>query len=392
MITLYEAIEIINNIDIRLPEEEVKLTDAWNRVLREKILSDMNMPPFNKSAMDGFACRKADLEKPLKVMGTLHAGSTENYTITPGTCIKIMTGAPVPAGADTVIMMEHTRQIDGDYIQFTRTNSKSNICLMGEDVHTGDLLLEPGTLLLPYRLAILASAGVDPVTVSKLPQVALVSTGSELVEPGQIPSTSQIRNSNAYNLLGQLKTMGISAHYDGIAEDSKEIIRSRLLTLFKHHDVVVITGGASQGDHDYIPAILNELQMDVKYNKLAIQPGKPISFAAGKGKFCFGLSGNPVSSYLQFELLVKPFLYHMMAHDYQHPIIQSELVHRIQRKNPDRLKFFPVRLNAEGRAEEIRFNGSAHIAGLHNAHGFGLFPKDCEKIEAGEKIELLLIR
>lgn len=392
MLTFHEALDILNKIDFRLPSEKVNLTESWNRILCEEIFSDINMPPFDKSAMDGYACRKEDLSGPLRVLGTLYAGSSDAYTIEPNTCVKIMTGAPVPNGADTVIMIEHIKQVDKDHIQFTKTSTKSNICKLAEDVHSGDRLLNTGTLLLPHHLAVLASAGFDQVEVSCLPHVALISTGNELVEPKYVPDASRIRNSNAYNLSAQLKTMGINVHYDGIVPDNRKIIRSRLTGLFENHDLVILTGGASFGEHDYVPVILKELGLDIGFDKLAIQPGKPITFATGKQKFCFGLSGNPVSSYLQFELLVKPFLYHIMSHNYQHPIIMSEITERVQRKNADRLKFFPICFNSKGQAEQVKFNGSAHITGLTEADGFGLFPKDCEALVSGDKIEILLIR
>lgn len=392
MKTFDEALDILHEIGFQMPSETVALNDSWNRVLREEIFSDINMPPFDKSAMDGYACRKDDLPSPLRVIGTLYAGSSEIYKIEPGTCVKIMTGAPVPAEADTVIMTEYTEQVNEDHIRFTKTSTKSNICKLGEDIHKYDKLLEPGTLLLPHHLAVLASAGYELVKVSSLPRVALVTTGNELVEPAQTPDIFQIRNSNAYNLIAQIKSLGINAKYVGIVPDKKDIIHSQLSSLFKDHDLVILTGGASHGEHDYVPEILKEFSLDTKFNKLAIQPGKPVSFAQGKDKFCFGLSGNPVSSYLQFELLVKPFIFGIMAHDYRPPIIASEMAESLQRKNADRLKFIPVCFNRNNQAEAIKFNGSAHITGLSEADGFALFPKDCEALAAGDKTEVLLIR
>lgn len=392
MKTFHQAIEISKHIDFHMSTERVKLADAYLRVLCEDIVSDINMPPFDKSAMDGFACRKADLKHPLKVLGTIHAGNSSMFKVEPGTCVKIMTGAPVPIGADTVIMFEHTELLDDNHIQFTKSTTKSNICKLGEDVRTGDILMHRGTLLLPHHLAVLASAGFSYIVVSKLPRIALLATGDELVEPHVLPEPSQIRNSNAYNLMAQLKAMGIEVYYGGIVPDNKKIIHSRLMKLLDDHDLIILTGGASEGEHDHVPAVLNELGFEIIYNKIAIQPGKPVSFAATQKKFCFGLSGNPVSSFLQFELVVKPFLYHIMSHNYQHPIVLSEIAGSIERKNADRLKFIPVCFNSHGQAEEVRFNGSAHIAGLTEADGFALFPKECKVLVSGDKIEVLLIR
>jgi molybdopterin molybdotransferase len=392
MHSFHEALETINSVEFRLPAEEVELTGAWNRILYEEVVSDVNMPPFDKSAMDGYACRKADLNTDLKVIGILEAGSVEWYRIIPGSCVKIMTGAPVPEGADTVIMVEDTRMINSDTIRFTGNSVKKNICGLGEDVRTGEILLKPGELLFPHKIAVLASAGYSRVKVSVKPSVALLSTGSELVSPDQKPGKAQIRNSNAYNLHAQLQQMSIDAHYTGIVPDDKEVIRSKLKQLLNDFDVVILTGGVSMGDHDHVPGILQEQKLEILFDRVAIQPGKPMAFAAGRNKFCFGLSGNPVSSFLQFELLVKPLIYRIMGHAYAHPIVFSELAEPVSRKNAGRLKFLPVRFNAAGQAEEVRFNGSAHIAGLCGADGFGLFPENCEALDAGDKMEVLVIR
>ena len=392
MLDFHDALNILQNTDFRMPLEIIDIEDSYRRILCEEASSDIDMPPFDKSAMDGYACRKADIANKLEVIGTLYAGSSENYTVEPGTCVKIMTGAPIPKGADTVLMIEHTEQLSPNSIVFKGKSTKANICYRGEDVRTGDVLLKKGTLLEPHAMAILASAGYAKVSVSKLPQVAIVSTGSELVPPATKPTPAQIRNSNAYNLIGQLHSAGIAGHFTGILPDEKELIKQHIVQLTEKYDILIITGGASQGEHDFIPQLLSELNFEMQFDKLALQPGKPVSFAYGSNKFCFGLSGNPVSSYIQFEILVKPFLYHIMHHSYEFPILFSELAHSMHRKNASRLKFFPVRFTSDGKIEEIHFNGSAHIAGLTGADGFGLFPRDCEALDAGDKIEMLLLK
>jgi len=392
MITLDEALKIIKKIDFKMPFEEVVLTDAFQRILGEDVFSDINMPPFDKSAMDGYACRSEDLTHSMQVIGTIHAGSTETFTVEQGTCVKIMTGAPVPHGADTVIKFEDTEEDRNNTIRFKASATKNNICKLGEDIKAGELVLKSGTRLLPRHIAVLASVGNSKVKVSSQPKIAIFSTGSELVEPNQKPGASQIRNSNAYSLLGQLQAMNLHADYKGIAPDDKNKIKELVIELRKSYNVLIITGGASLGEHDFVPVAFKELNLELKFNKLAIQPGKPISFAADKNTYCFGLSGNPVSAFLQFEVLVKPFVFHLMHHNYSPKIITAELAQKIQRKKADRLKFFPVNLNANGRAEEIKFNGSAHIAGLTNVEGFGLFPENCELINSGEKIQILLLQ
>ncbi len=392
MLDLNEALAVLNKIEHILPLEEVPLTRCNGRVLAADIYSDIDMPPFDKSAMDGFACRKADLKDKLRIIDVVHAGEESKLRIEPGTCIKIMTGAPVPPGADTVIMIEDTESVDINTIRFTKSDSKTNICYRGEDVKKGDLVLKNGTLLLPHHIAVLASAGMMQVKVFTLPKIAIISTGSELVEPGVLPEGSQIRNSNAYNLLAQLDRMRVNVNYVGISKDDPEILTNSIQKSLTEYDLLILTGGASVGEHDYIPQVLKDCGMDLHFNKLSIQPGKPVVFASGNEKYCFGLSGNPVSSYLQFELLVKPFIYQLMNHNFEYPLIVTPLTERVSRKKADRLKFFPVRLTTEKRATEIHFNGSAHIAGLRDASGFGLFPIDRLTIDAGENIEVLLIK
>lgn len=392
MITLHQALDIFSKIKFRTPVEEVPLTDSFHRILGEDIYSDVNIPPFDKSAMDGYACRSEDLKHKMRLLGTLHAGSDEKFIVTPGTCVKIMTGAPVPEGADTVVKIEDTNTDKEGFVQFVKSSTKSNICLLGEDIKKGDQVLKMGMQLLPHHVAVLASAGIASVKVSTQPKISILSTGSELVEPKKYPDKAQIRNSNAYSILAQLQSIKIQGDYAGIVPDDKSTIKQLVNKLIKENDILIITGGASVGEHDFVPSVLRELNLGSKFDKLAIQPGKPCSFAAGKNKFCFGLSGNPVSALLQFETLVKPFIFHVMNHEYSPKVVLAELATGMQRKNADRLKFFPVRFNSAGQAEEIKFNGSAHISGLNDADGFGLFPGKCEVLNADEKIEILLIQ
>ena len=171
MIDLHDALDILRKTEIKRITEETDLHQCLNRILAEDIYSDVDMPPFNKSAMDGYACRKEDLHAPLKVKGTIHAGGSHDFQITPGTCVKIMTGAPVPAGADTVIMVEHTENIDENLIRFTQRETKANISIKGEDVCSGDLLLKTGTWVRPHHLASLASAGAYSFKVYRHPVI-----------------------------------------------------------------------------------------------------------------------------------------------------------------------------------------------------------------------------
>ncbi|MBN1597565.1 MAG: molybdopterin molybdotransferase MoeA [Bacteroidales bacterium] len=391
MLTLNEAYKVYNKIAFQLPVEEVSLTTALNRVLSEDIITDINMPPFDKSAVDGYAFCADDQNKTLQVIDAVYAGSSSVKKVNHGTCIKITTGAPVPKGADAVVMIEDITDLGDGFIEINRKPAKSNICKMGEDIVSGETILEKGTLILPQQIAVLASAGNTKPKVFTLPRVAIIATGNEIIEPDREPNASQIRNSNSYNLLGQLLKIGITGNYMGIVADDKDDITGRLKNALNAQDIVIITGGVSVGEHDYIPYVLEELGLELQFDKLAIQPGKPVSFASSENKFCFGLSGNPVSSFLQFELLVKPLIYKIMNYEYKLPFIVTELSGTLKRKNAERLKFVPVKLDKKGAAREVAFNGSADIVGLTKADGFAMFPKDCEVLTTGEKVEVLLI-
>jgi molybdopterin molybdotransferase len=388
MKTLDEALGLVLGREVHLQSERVMLKEAAGLVLAEDVFSDTDMPPFDKSAVDGYACRQKDINEILEVIEFIPAGKSPDKKIGPGQCSKIMTGGVVPSGADMVIMVENTVEVGEQKIQLTNKSLKSNICYIGEDVKNGQKVLSKGTLLKPQHLAILASAGYAFPLVYKVPSVGIIVTGNELVEPDTKPDDSKIRNSNAYQLIAQLGRIHISPQYFGILEDSKEKLKETVAESVKENNLTIITGGASQGDLDFVPVVLEELGMQPLFNKVAIQPGKPVSFASGNGKFCFGLSGNPVSSFLQFELLVKPFIYKLMGYTF-HPLhIVCSLAETKTRKKAERLQFFPVKINNEGKAEVIEFHGSAHIGALAEADGLVAFPVGTDVLEKNTRVNV----
>ncbi len=381
MKTLDEALNLVLGREVHLRSEKVELKESVGLVLAEDIFSDTDMPPFDKSAVDGYACRKEDIDIILEVIEFIPAGKSPEKKIGSGQCSKIMTGGVVPSGADIVIMVENTEEVSEQRIQITDKSLKSNICYIGEDVKKGQKVLSKETLLKPQHVAILASAGYAFPLVYQVPTVGIIVTGDELVEPPIKPGISKIRNSNAYQLMAQLEEMHISPEYYGIMEDSKEKLKDTIAESAKENNLTIITGGASRGDLDFVPLVIEEVGMQPLFNEVAIQPGKPVSFASGNGKFCFGLSGNPVSSFLQFELLVKPFIYKLMGYTF-HPLhIICPLAEKKTRKKAVRLQFFPVKINNEGKAEVIEFHGSAHIGALAEADGLVTFPVGTDELE-----------
>lgn len=389
MITLKTAIEFVNaNFKAITQTEIIPLNQSIGRVLAENILSDIDMPPFNKSAMDGYACRREDLGLNLEIIETIPAGTMPQKTIKKGQCAKIMTGAKVPQGADCVVMLEQTEEISKDIISINDTDTPTNICFKGEDIVLGCEVLSAGTRISAQILATLASVGKISILATKQPQVAFFCTGSELVEPDVFPSGVNIRNSNSSQLIAQIKEAGAQVLYHGIVSDSRELITAKIDELMKQNDLVIITGGASVGDFDFIPQILQESGFMVHFQKVGIQPGKPVLYATKNGKHLFGLSGNPVSSFLQCELLVKPLLSNLLGTTHNKRNIKTISGDNFKRKNSTRILFVPVILNHEGEIVKTEFHGSAHIAGLKDIFGFAIMREGVSEIKKGEIVDV----
>ena len=222
MITFEKAYEIVMNSVFRTETETISFTDSLNRILAEDIISDMDMPPFNKATVDGFACRKADLGSELEIIETIAAGKYPEKRVAAKQCSRIMTGAAVPEGADMVFMVEDSLILPSGKVKFTGSFYKENIAIKGEDIKNGDSVLKSGRMIRPQEIAVMASVGCTSVNVKKMPVVAVISSGDELVEPSEKPAIAQIRNTNAYQLMAQVQRSGASGKYWGIARDDEE--------------------------------------------------------------------------------------------------------------------------------------------------------------------------
>lgn len=390
MITLNQAIDILLSEVSPIKEtEKVNLWDSIGRVLASDVLSDMNMPPFDKTAVDGFACKMEDASKELEVIETIPAGVVPKNKVESGQCSKIMTGAMIPQGADCVLMVEDTIEIAPNRIVFTGEKPKSNICILGEDIKTGDVAIHKGTTISAQHIAIMAALGCTHPIVSKKPNVAVLITGDELVEPEQIPSGGQIRNSNGHQLVGQIIKANAKPSYSGIVKDTEEATSHAISNALKDNDIVILTGGVSMGDFDYVPAVMKQLGIEILFSSIAIQPGKPTKFGVKDGKLIFGLPGNPVSSYLQFELLIKPAIQKMMGGDPNHYLnSQLPLAKTYKRKKTERLGLIPVAITKENKVIPVDFHGSAHIFALAKADGYIMIPLGESEIREGELVDV----
>jgi len=369
MIKFEEALEIVEKSAFRIETERVDFAESLNRVLAEDVKSDMEMPPFNKSAVDGYACKKADLSNEMEVIEVIPAGKEPQKTVGKNQCSKIMTGAPMPEGAEVIIMVEDVKEMPGNKIRYLKENVKDNVCYKGEDIKEGEIVIKKGTLIKPQHIAVMATAGCVNPKVYRQVKITVISTGDELVEPDIKPALSQIRNSNAYQLLSQIKNIGAIPNYTGIALDTEESTRQMMKKAFEDNDIILLSGGVSMGDYDYVPQILNELGVKLFFKSIAVQPGRPTVFGTRDKQFIFGLPGNPVSSFVQFELLVKPLIYKLSGFDYKPKKIKLPMGKEYSRNQSTRLSWLPVQIGNNGEIFPMDYHGSAHINSLTEADG-----------------------
>ena len=389
MIPYEEALKIVLSHAHLLDCESAPLMEAVGRVLACDVASDVSMPPFDKSAMDGYACRREDLPGPLRVVEVIPAGVQPQKTVGTGECAKIMTGAMVPAGADCVIMVEHTEAAGEGLVRFTREGTAVNICYQDEDVKSGDIVLRQGTRLAPQHIAILAAAGCVAPAVVRRPRVAVIATGDELVEPDVIPGPSQIRNSNSWQIRAQMEQAGAAVTYYGIVGDTLSALDNAMKKAMAENDVILFSGGVSMGDFDLVPAVMRANGFDIPFDSVAIKPGKPSTFGVGKnGTYCFGLPGNPISTFVVSEILVKPFLFALMGHAHQGYKACLPLAEAYTRKRGDRQTWVPVEITPENTVRPTTYHGSAHISALGHACGFIVIPRGVTEIPRDTPVQV----
>ncbi|NQT77760.1 MAG: molybdopterin molybdotransferase MoeA [Bacteroidetes bacterium] len=387
MIRIEEAYKLVTGAVEPMGTEKADIKDTLHRILAEDIISDVDMPPFNKSAMDGYACKEKDLDKPMEIIESIPAGKAPEKRVESGQCSEIMTGAPVPEGADCVIKIEDTRINEKGMLVFAGKTGSLNIAYKAEDVVKGELLIPKGSFLEPQHIAILASTGYASPLLARKPSVAIISTGDEIVEPDQKPGLSKIRNSNAYQLMAQLTKCGAIPEYLGIARDEKEATYELISHALKNHEVTILTGGVSMGKYDFIPEVFEKLGVEVLFKTIAIQPGKPTLFGKLGNKRIFGLPGNPVSAFNTFELLVRPYLCMSMGGESGWKVLQLPMGKTYSRKKSERDSFIPVKIEG-GRVFPEDYHGSAHIQALINADGFIMIPIGSTELKEGDTVDV----
>lgn len=365
-----------------------RLVDALSATLAEPIIADIDLPPFDKALMDGYAVRASDCAtSPVRlVIGEeVPAGKTPTRPLGPAEAVSIMTGAPMPDGADAVVMVERSRR-EGDFVVLDEPDVRSgqNLLPRARELRRGETVLTPGTVLGPAQLGLLASLGRTEVRLFEAPQVTIIPTGDELVEPDQVPGPGQIRNSNAAVLRALCEQSWARVTVAPIAPDKPEPLRHSLERGLAD-DVLLITGGVSAGKHDLVPGTLEALGVQARFHKVRLKPGKPLLFGIGPGRshdrpgtLVFGLPGNPVSGVVCFLLFVRPALARLNGRDApESPLPRYPLAFPFSHRG-DRPTYHPCRLvtQPEGltKIEPLEWAGSADLRTVARADGFAAFP------------------
>jgi molybdopterin molybdotransferase len=382
--------------------EKIGLLDSLGRVLGEDILAPRSNPPWDNSAMDGFAVRWADIKQDyaitripeLNIVEDVAAGAVATKAVGPGEAIRIMTGAPMPAGADTVVRVEYTEP-SGTKVRIMKAEAGqgSNIRPKGEDVTEGECIIPKGTQLRSGEIGMLAILAKSFVLVSQRPRVAILSTGDELADLDESFDEHKIVNSNSYGIAAAVQESGGIPVLLGIAKDTPDSLKDKIrqgLTC----DILVLSGGVSMGDYDFTKPVFAELGADMNFWKLAIRPGQPVAFGKIQGKLAFGLPGNPVSSMVTFDQLVRPAMLKMGGHrNWERPVVRA-LFQETFSKHTDRRHFLRGILQQENGVLTVRTTGgqgSGILTSMVKANGFIDVPEEVESLKPGDSVNVQLL-
>ncbi len=401
MLSVEDALSQFLDYFHALEPERVPVLDGVNRVLAEDIVAAYDIPPHANSAMDGYAVRAEDMAgarddapRRLRVAGELAAGYTRDAPLEPETAIRIMTGAPIPPGADAVIPFEETTR-EGDAILVTRRYPhNANIRAAGEDVRAGETVLAKGTVLRPQEIGMLAAMGQTEVAVIRRPRVAILSTGDEVVDASEPLTAGKIRDANGYSVAAAVVKYGGVPIRLGIARDRVEELTTRIRAgLAQRADLFVTSGGVSVGDFDVVKQVL-AAEGEIAFWRVRMKPGKPLAFGTIQGVPLLGLPGNPVSALMSFELFGRPALLKMQGKTrLAKPTIEATLVDEIKHKD-NRRHYVRVRLETRGGetfAHLTGDQGSGILLSMVRADGIAIIPEALKRVEAGARVRVMML-
>jgi len=385
-------------------KERVSLSQALRRVLATDIKSQLDIPPFNRSTVDGYAVKSADTfgadeSNPvkLKLLGPINVGETPKINIEKETTAQIVTGAPIPNGADSVVMFEYTTQKGETVLIHSSVTKGENVMKAGSDIHGGETILKKGAVLSPHEIGVLAAVGIDKVNVFKQPKVAIISTGAEVVEPGKLLPAGKIYDINAYTLSASVEELGGKPVNMGIVQDETEQMTTALKKALKTADLTMTSGGVSAGPTDIIPKVLDTLgKPGVIVYGIAIRPGKPVTMAVINGKSVFSLPGHPASALLIFHLFIRPIIVKMTGRSEELSIKIKAVTAEKLFPAKGRRTFVTVTLkrNKSGKisAYPVPTGQSGAITTLARADGFIEIHESQQFIDAGETVTVQLFK
>jgi molybdopterin molybdotransferase len=388
----------------KLASERVGLSDSRRRVLAEEVRADRDQPPFDRSTRDGFALR-ADDAGPFKIVGQVRAGEVwQGPALEAGRAIEIMTGAPIPAGASAVVMVEHVERSDDALCFATGRTMKrgENIVPRAAEGRAGEIVLAAGTVMEAAEIALAAACGYPELTVFVRPKIAIIATGDELVEVAETPESWQIRNSNSYALKAMVESAGGSGTRLPVARDTREDVRDRI-SQGRMGNLMVFSGGVSMGEYDLVEEVLAEFNAEFFFTGVRMQPGKPVVFGrlperlegqgAGPACYFFGLPGNPISTQVTFHCFVEPLLRAMAGAPVSAPrFVQATLAEAVEGK-PGLTRVLPASLKYDRVKPEVRvvgWQGSGDQGANARANCYAVLPSEQQRFAAGDVITVLL--
>jgi molybdopterin molybdotransferase len=398
VLSVEEAREHILSTVRVLEAESVLLLDARERVLAEVVAADRDIPPVTNAAMDGYAVRGDDMIADtvrLRVVGEVAAGHEAEMTVDSGEAVRIMTGAPVPPGADTVVRFERTRP-EGDHVLILEPPSPGkNVRQAGEDVREGQVVLEPGKLLRPQEIGMLAALGHLEVRVVRRPRVAILGTGDEVVPPSETPGPSQIRDANSYTVAAQVDRYNGVSLILGVAHDREDLVRRGIRqALDERADFIITSGGVSVGDFDLVKQVI-DAEGEMHFWSLNMKPGRPMAFGDVDGIPLLGLPGNPVAAMISTRLYARPALRKMQGYqDWSEPTVCARLTEPIERKDGRRhyLRVYLHETDGHYEATLTGDQGSGILNSLVEADGLAVIPEDARHLPAGSEVEVILLK
>jgi molybdopterin molybdotransferase len=411
MISVEEALRLVEELVLPLAPRRVQLNESAGLILAERVVSEVNSPPHDKTLMDGYAVVSGDRAVERTVIEEIGAGTVPRRAVTPGTATRLMTGAPVPEGADAIIPVEKTEMVADNVVRFLDldVNSGEHILRQGASTKVGDVVLEAGVALRPIEIGILAEVGHGLPLVQPRPRVAVLPTGNELVSIGERPAPGQIRNSNGPMLVASAARDGADATELPIASDDVSILR-QLISEGLAADVLVLSGGVSAGKFDLVPNVLGALDVRMAFHKIALRPGKPLWFgvreAGGHRTLVFGLPGNPVSSLVCYELFVRPTIAALAGRGFAGPpSARATLGHEFNYKG-GRASCLPARISRRtcsaaisshdggetlATVEILPWHGSADLAALGHANALVRLGTEPVQLPAGSTVDVLCL-